>query len=723
MKPTQFKFWMMVILIFTFMIVTVTRVFAVQNHPVGKVIAIRGNVMAQGPDLNSRKLFLKAPIFLHDTIKTKQGRIQLMFEDNTLITLGKNTEMEIIKYAWKPGDTDSIMETQIHEGSFRIMGGAITSIAPDNFKTHSSSGTIGIRGSMYAGMVKGSLLTVLFQGGKGIYVKNDAGVVNIQRPGFGTKVKSKTRAPEKPTRFTSKELIELENALAITTEKEPLEDTGSPEDTEPLPSEPTASQEDTSTNDDPLTADPAPVDTSSITDDIVLNSTQTNLYSSLSPTGTQQTILSMLLDLGFTGSESTAIPGSGIWVYTGKADNTLTNEIPENMKFIVNWDNQRIIAFEDNSSDTNKTHNGFGFGNVNASGSITDINIFGSGGDENSGIITAMTGSETFGHFYGSLQEALGIAVEGYDYNIQDQTQKTFWSDIVAATLDNKKTNTESGTETWKGFYVGIAEDMSSPDTNRRIFYNASPDNFTLIINKDNGTVSGTMSGKDFNNVNNLITGLTIGGGPADSVYIADKLLAASLSGNNVITINSQTAGLKPYGNFMVTSRTAMLSNYTTWGYWEVAYAEPGTGKDYHLHVPGAKWIAGKQTLATAVNSRIATAFTGTYAGKAEGVMFNNTSQMTEMTNGITSLNIDFAPGASIPVSGNISFDQINLPVTSTTGNINPSGFNAAISSAMQSNVNGTFFGPSAEALGGNFSAKMADGMHYHGIFAGDLQP
>ncbi|MBT6338591.1 MAG: hypothetical protein HOJ48_04780, partial [Desulfobacula sp.] len=464
---------------------------------------------------------------------------------------------------------------------------------------------------------------------------------------------------------------------------------------------------------------------SSPADDSVLDSTQTSLFSSLTPTGTEQRILSTLLDLGFTGLKSTTIPGSGIWVYAGISVNTLVNVSPESMKFIVNWDNKRIMGFEDNADDPNKMGNGFGFGNVNTDGSITNINIFGSGGDDSSGvgIVTAFTGYETFGHFYGASQEGLGLAIEGFDYNVQDQTQKKFWSDIAAATIKDKTLNPNSGTEPWKGFYVGVAEDMADPNNNRRIFYNTSPDDFLLNVNKDNGTVAGTMSGKDFNNVNNLITGLTIGGGSNESAYISNKTLGASLSGTNVITIAPNKTDLKPHGNYMVTSRKAMLSNHTTWGYWELAYVEPVTLRDYHLHIPGAKWIAGKQTLATVVNNRITTSFKGTYAGKAEGVQFNNATQMSEMTNGTTNLNLDFAAAALKPVSGTISFDQINLPVTSVLGDLNNSGFKATVSTAVQSSINGGFYGPDTQAIGGNFSARMADGMHYHGIFAGDLQP
>jgi hypothetical protein len=398
----------------------------------------------------------------------------------------------------------------------------------------------------------------------------------------------------------------------------------------------------------------------------------------------------------------------------------ITSEPLQNMKFIVNWDNGRIIGLEEINAGMGKIDTGFGFGNISSSGTISELRILGSGGADGSGIIRAMTGNETFGHFYGLDQSGLGLAMEGYDINLQNQADQLFWKDISAAIVSSKTTNMNSGTESWKGFFTGVAEDMASPNANRRIFTNNSADDFALTINKNTGTLTGFLSGEDFLNAANQITGLTIGGGDSDSVYITDKIMGASLSGSSVININGYSGGVKPYGNFMVTSDDAPLSTYTTWGYWEAAYSEPVTGKNYHVHVPGSLWIAGNPTLPATINNLIGTSFSGTYTGKAEGVMFDNTSQMTRMTNGTTNLAINFSSTAPTPVTGNISFTEVNLPVTGSTPVNSTLGFSATINGAVSSKVNGTFFGPGAEAAAGNFSATMSDGKQYHGIFAGN---
>jgi hypothetical protein len=181
---------------------------------VATVVAARGNVQALDAKGKGRALTIKAPIFADDTIKTKEhSRVQIMFTDNTLINLGNETTMKIAEYRWQPEQNDGALKTQIKEGTFRVMGGALTKTAPQNFKTETPTATIGIRGSMYAGVVTPDFLSVVFQGGKGIDITNAFGTVEISKPGFGTKV-AMAKPPLPPMKFTAKEMGELNKALS-----------------------------------------------------------------------------------------------------------------------------------------------------------------------------------------------------------------------------------------------------------------------------------------------------------------------------------------------------------------------------------------------------------------------------------------------------------------------------------------------------------------------------
>jgi hypothetical protein len=250
---------------------------------------------------------------------------------------------------------------------------------------------------------------------------------------------------------------------------------------------------------------------------------------------------------------------------------------------------------------------------------------------------------------------------------------------------------------------------------------------FQLSVDKDAGTINGQLSADDFNLSGSTIAGLQIGG-PLGSAYVLDDAMIALLGGEtSIMTATGTTGGLKEYGNYLVTEKQPdQLAPYTTWGYWEIAYRDPDSGTDYHVHHPIAYWIAGSQTPAAEVNNLIGTNFIGTYTGGAEGIQIEPGGMISGLTGGATILDLNFSASATTPVTGNISFDGgINLNVNSNPLNpklITPNGFSAIITGATTSKVEGTFFGPDAAAIGGNFGAKMSTGEEYYGIFAGKHQ-
>ncbi|OGV73159.1 MAG: hypothetical protein A3K19_15070 [Lentisphaerae bacterium RIFOXYB12_FULL_65_16] len=177
---------------------------------IGMVVAVRGDVQAIDAKRETRKLELKGPILLGDTVKTgPRGRVQLNFRDNTTVNLGRDTEVVFENYQFNETKKEGAMVTEVKEGAFRIMGGAITKISPDNFQTKTPTATIGIRGSFFAGRLTGSVLSVVFLGGKGITVQNPAGTVEIQTPSFGTVVRSGDTPPDEPREFSAKDINAL----------------------------------------------------------------------------------------------------------------------------------------------------------------------------------------------------------------------------------------------------------------------------------------------------------------------------------------------------------------------------------------------------------------------------------------------------------------------------------------------------------------------------------
>ena len=202
-----------------------------ETAPGVRVIALRGPAVAVGPDGVERVLAAGDALAVGETVKTGPGgRLQLMFADNTVIGLGVDAEMVIDRFHWD--ERQGELSTTVNQGAFRVMGGAVARTSPDNFTTETPSATIGIRGSMYAGRVSNGALTVVFQGGAGIWVGNPVGRVEITTPGTGTRVRTRNDPPDEPFPFTDDDLgaLEDEDELGEGEEQQPADEDNDWED-------------------------------------------------------------------------------------------------------------------------------------------------------------------------------------------------------------------------------------------------------------------------------------------------------------------------------------------------------------------------------------------------------------------------------------------------------------------------------------------------------------
>ncbi len=915
---------------------------AQEGDQVGSVIAIRGKVTAFDTRGVTRELSIKSPVFRRDTLRTgPQGRVQVLFSDNTIVSLGKESRMEIIEHIWNPDRKTGTMKTKVKEGVFRVMGGAIAKDSPETFTTETPAATIGIRGSMYAGRVEKGTLSVVFEGGKGIYVVNDTGEMSITRPGFGTRIQGQDTLPEKPARVSTQDVSGINNDLSvdgqteedeaaapaqggdggsttqdqtgvsssgsegesgsITSHAEQQSGTGDqssggseqtasdagagtgdqtqpvqggdaetglstfvaagttqPGDTssaasglegqftisepffEPTPIPSSTNPVSTVTGSDTLSQDRlattvqdlasipgiamsgasmsglADIDnywntnnnlsyseslTATSTAGLVActltapGGTAYNFSFSISPrnpggtyapTGIQtyslpytinllgsdrtftwkiisdplgefafyntlssftQTATYEFAELGYVGAPSAStLRGNGIDLYQGPAlgfesigpdPGTARKDFGAgDMGMEVNWLNGKVLGLIDFSntgtSDPGSDYSDsllFFFGDIDrTNGTLTNVRFLGSRGPEEkdpTGPVAWIEGSIFSGRFYGSDNQGFGIMGIGNDFDVSsNMTSRVGTSRLDGAALraaqDPLSATSPTGIVSLSGFVVGVAEQMSNP-MNRRIFMNTNPTGFLLGINRDLGILSGSLSADDILNANVHLLNIEIGSSHG-SAYVLDDAFAAVLgdTGNDAVSVYALSGGLKPYANFLVTANPSdQLNDYVSWGYWEIAYNDPGILESYHVHQPGAFWVAGEKTNPTVIQNMIATDFIGTYAGGAHGVSINNLGVMNPLTNGVTSLTFDFNPAASNPVSGSINFTECTIGLTNGSIDGALSGFSADIvAGSAGDGAFGAFYGPNAEAIGGNFNAGIG-GTRYLGIFEG----
>ena len=118
---------------------------------VGKISAIRGDavVISNG---NQTQAVLNQELNENDVIKTSNNaRLQVIFNDNTVTTLGKNTSLAIKEYLLD--GKNSKVNLEVEQGSFKVITGEISKIARENFSLKANTATIGIRGTVFVGEV------------------------------------------------------------------------------------------------------------------------------------------------------------------------------------------------------------------------------------------------------------------------------------------------------------------------------------------------------------------------------------------------------------------------------------------------------------------------------------------------------------------------------------------------------------------------------------------
>jgi hypothetical protein len=114
---------------------------------VGEITALKGeaNVIRQNQTIPA-KIGLK--LEKEDNIKTfKNTKMQVIFKDNTVITIGKNSLVKISDYLFD--NENSTAKFKLSHGIMKTLTGKIGKFAPKRFKIRTKNASIGIRGTYF----------------------------------------------------------------------------------------------------------------------------------------------------------------------------------------------------------------------------------------------------------------------------------------------------------------------------------------------------------------------------------------------------------------------------------------------------------------------------------------------------------------------------------------------------------------------------------------------
>lgn len=135
---------------------------AAKSAHIGTVAAVRGDASATNTAGEAHKLKVGSQLFIGDVIRTAaRGRVRIALLDETVIALGRNAELVLSDFEYAPADKRGKVITEVRQGAFRVIGGAIANMTAAKFETKTPVGTIGIRGTDYVAVASADSLRVV----------------------------------------------------------------------------------------------------------------------------------------------------------------------------------------------------------------------------------------------------------------------------------------------------------------------------------------------------------------------------------------------------------------------------------------------------------------------------------------------------------------------------------------------------------------------------------
>jgi FecR protein/C-lobe and N-lobe beta barrels of Tf-binding protein B len=201
---------------------------------IGKITALSGNASLER-GINTIPAALGSSLEAKDSIVTdNDAKVQLTFNDNTIITVGKKSRFSIEEYLYD-ATAESTAKFNMINGTIRAMSGKIGKIAPAKFAVKTKTATIGIRGTDFIVQTSATGESQFFcmQGEITIRSNDTSGIITIPAGSFVTMSSSGIVSEVKE--FTPAELNTiLKNSLSVssvhTSEKTTQIETNTPDE-------------------------------------------------------------------------------------------------------------------------------------------------------------------------------------------------------------------------------------------------------------------------------------------------------------------------------------------------------------------------------------------------------------------------------------------------------------------------------------------------------------
>jgi len=130
------------------LLLTISISLTLFANDVATVTGVNGDATIQrnGTEI---KIALGSVLEEKDTVITSENaKVQIIFKDETIVTIGKNSNFSISEYLFEDG-VEPVVKFSMLKGAMRTITGKIGKIAPEKFKVTAKTATIGIRGTNF----------------------------------------------------------------------------------------------------------------------------------------------------------------------------------------------------------------------------------------------------------------------------------------------------------------------------------------------------------------------------------------------------------------------------------------------------------------------------------------------------------------------------------------------------------------------------------------------
>lgn len=132
---------------FKIVLIAVMATFAFAN--IGKVAVVKGEASVER-DVQTIKAYNDMGLLKQDIVVTKQGRMQMHFNDNTVISLGRESRFVIKEYLYVENTQQVAATFKIEKGFVKTITGVIGKLMPELFVLETSTTKITPHGTIWS---------------------------------------------------------------------------------------------------------------------------------------------------------------------------------------------------------------------------------------------------------------------------------------------------------------------------------------------------------------------------------------------------------------------------------------------------------------------------------------------------------------------------------------------------------------------------------------------